>query len=96
MSLRQNACVLIQWLCLPTDGLTFSYDYNYGIVRKGNADYLEPKKGKISYTLQGMNLRFDNLFNGDRLLGKLLVYETIRTKVKRSKCVAHQVLRLFY
>ncbi|KAK6633512.1 hypothetical protein RUM44_004119 [Polyplax serrata] len=51
-------------------GLTFSYDYNYGIVRKGNADYLEPKKGKISYTLQGMNLRFDNLFNGDRLLGE--------------------------
>ncbi|EEB18811.1 protein takeout precursor, putative [Pediculus humanus corporis] len=49
--------------------LTFTYDFPYEISKKNGKDYVKPIKGQITYDFKGMKLQFDNLFNGDKLLG---------------------------
>ena len=50
--------------------LTFTYDFPYEISKKNGKDYVKPIKGQITYDFKGMKLQFDNLFNGDKLLGE--------------------------
>jgi hypothetical protein len=46
--------------------------YDYDRVRKeaDGKDYLVPKSTELAFEAQGMSIRLENLFNGDKFLGK--------------------------
>lgn len=60
----------LQLLIMILDDVSAVYSMDYDYIKKGNDQYLKPKKGHITYKLGGMKVQFDNLFNGDKLLGK--------------------------
>jgi hypothetical protein len=46
--------------------------YDYDRVRKeaGGNEYVVPRDTQLSFGAQGMTIRLENLFNGDKFLGK--------------------------
>lgn len=58
-------------LCISSDGITFTYLYDYNLVKRANErDYVDIVKSELKFDAKGMKLKLDNLFNGDKLLGK--------------------------
>lgn len=64
-------CIGLKLITLYTDGITFTYIYDYELIKRANQkDYVEITNSKLKFNANGMKLKLDNLFNGDKLLGK--------------------------
>jgi len=49
--------------------------YDYNLVKRANErDYVDIVKSELKFDAKGMKLKLDNLFNGDKLLGKHKLY----------------------
>lgn len=58
---------------LFTDGLDIKYSMYFEILKKKDGkDYIQNLKPKVNFTVKKANFHFDNLFDGDKTLGKLL------------------------
>lgn len=56
---------------MSADGITFTYYYDYDLIKRANEkDYVDITKSELTFNAKGMKLKLDNLFNGDKLLGK--------------------------
>lgn len=52
--------------------------YDYDLVKRANErDYVDITKSELKFNANGMKLKLDNLFNGDKLLGKCTWYNTL-------------------
>uniref|UniRef100_A0A2S2QME6 Protein takeout n=1 Tax=Sipha flava TaxID=143950 RepID=A0A2S2QME6_9HEMI len=55
---------------ITVNGITFTYFYDYELIKRANQkDYVEITNSKLKFNANGMKLKLDNLFNGDKLLG---------------------------
>lgn len=55
---------------ITVNGITFTYFYDYDLIKRANdKDYVDITKSELKFNANGMKLKLDNLFNGDRLLG---------------------------
>jgi hypothetical protein len=57
---------------VSAEGSTANIGYNYDRVRKASdeKDYLMPGDTELQFDAQGMTIHLENLFNGDKFLGK--------------------------
>lgn len=52
--------------------------YDYDLIKRANErDYVDITKSELKFNANGMKLKLDNLFNGDKLLGKCTLYNTL-------------------
>ena len=59
-------------LCLFAADVTGNYSYDYDIVKKkDNKEYMVPKNPRFDFKPKHMTIHLDNLFNGEKFLGKL-------------------------
>ncbi|XP_023309702.1 protein takeout-like [Anoplophora glabripennis] len=57
-------------LHIDCQNLIVDYVLDYKLLKKDGREYVDPDvSSKVSYTLEEVNLRLDNLFNGDKELG---------------------------
>lgn len=56
-------------------GVKFSYKYEWVLDRRSNGlDYVKVTSNSLPFTVERMHIHLENLFNGDKLLGKLYAY----------------------
>lgn len=51
-------------------GLEFSFIYDWDLVRRNGFDYVKITNTTLPYHISSMHINLENLFNGDKLLGK--------------------------
>lgn len=47
-----------------------TYKFDYKLVKRNNEDYLQVTKSDLKHTTTRLRINFENLFNGDKALGK--------------------------
>lgn len=70
MSLKHNTLV--------TDDLTITYKYDWVLNKKGSKHYMNFTKSSLDFDIGGASFYLENLFNGDKLLGKLVNSEFVK------------------
>lgn len=54
------------------EGVDVKINYNFETVRRKDKIYGQPRDFKLYFDIQDMTIHLDNLFNGDKFLGKWL------------------------
>lgn len=52
------------------DGVSYTYDFYYDLQEKNGKKYFKAKGGDLVYKVKNAHYQLDNLFNGDKRLGK--------------------------
>lgn len=67
-------------ICVP-DGLRGNYSTNYTLTQSaGGEQHAVPLAYDVEYDMERMSLNFGNLFNGNKLLGEIIVHRAGDTR----------------
>lgn len=56
-------------ICFFLVGAKFIDNYSWNIINRGGQDYIDTLNSKLDYNIERAIYNFQNLFNGDKMLG---------------------------
>lgn len=65
-------------------------------MKKDNVEYLKPNKGKINYEIRGLKIKFENLFNGDKILGESFGITLLEPAKSFHSMLRLKILKFFF